>query len=59
MELSWKWDVLKPLIRYADPMPVYIGDTQINKKVSKNPQTEHVYFRAYTECDLRYGVYFG
>ena len=32
VEFSWKWDMLKPLIRYADPMPVCIGDTytQIN-----------------------------
>ena len=30
VELSWKWEVLKPLNRYADPMPVCIGDTQIN-----------------------------
>ena len=22
MELSWKWDVLKPLIRYVDPPPI-------------------------------------
>ena len=35
VELSWKWDMLKLLIRYADPMLVCIGDTQTNQTMKE------------------------